>query len=133
MSEQNKAVVRQYYEALDAGDFDTLASTLADDFKSDFLGQDFDKANYVGMGQGFLAAVPDLKHVLGEQVAEGDTVITPLVATGSMQGELMGMPASGKSFELVGINTHRLSGGKIVFHTAVFDGGPGVLISQIQA
>jgi steroid delta-isomerase-like uncharacterized protein len=132
MSEQNKAAVRKYYESLDAGDEAGMASVLADDFKADFMGGEFDKASYVGMAMGFGAAVPDLKHVLGDQVAEGDTVITPLVATGSQQGELMGMPASGKSFELIGINTHHLSGGKIVYHTAIFDGGPGVFISQIS-
>lgn len=114
MSEENKLVVRRYYESLDSGDFDTIVGLLADDFKSDFMGQDWTPESYVQMAQGFKASFPDLSHTVDSQIAEGDTVVTPLVATGTQKAEFMGLPASGKKFEIRGINVHRVSNGKIV-------------------
>jgi ketosteroid isomerase-like protein len=47
MSEENKAVVRKYYESLDKGDFDTTKGLLADDFGSDFMGQEWTIESYM--------------------------------------------------------------------------------------
>jgi steroid delta-isomerase-like uncharacterized protein len=42
-------------------------------------------------------AFPDLQYSIEDQVAEGDRVAQRLVARGTMKGEFMGMPPTGKS------------------------------------
>ena len=121
MLEENKAVIRKYYESIDKGDFDTVKGLLADDFGSDFMGQVWTIESYMQMGQRFRASFPDLHHKLEAEVAEGDTVVTPLVAGGTQKAEFMGLPASGKSFETRAITVYRVSNGKIAFHSAVLD------------
>ena len=69
----------------------------------------------------YLAAYPDLHHTVEDQIAEGDKVVTRWTATGTQQGELPGLPATGKSAKVMGIWVHRLAGGKIVESWNVWD------------
>jgi predicted ester cyclase len=47
-------------------------------------------------------------------VAEGDLVAGPWRATGTHQGELMGIPATGKPISISGMGMDRVVDGKIV-------------------
>lgn len=122
MSDANKATVKTYYEALDNGDKDGIAAILSEDLSWDFVGMGvMNKEAIGGLAVGFKAAFPDMKHTLGDQVAEGDMVATPLVFTGTHKGELMGNPASGKSVTISGINIHEVKDGKLVKGQTVID------------
>ena len=114
MSDANKAVVRKYYELLDAGDIDGLMSILDDDVQWKFHGiGDMTKGSIGGLVQGFAAAFPDMKHTLSEQLAEGSTVVTQLTFNGTHRGDLMGIPGSGKSVEMRTFNIFEVVDGKI--------------------
>jgi steroid delta-isomerase-like uncharacterized protein len=123
MSEQNKSVVRKYYELLDRGDMPGMMALFADNLAWRFTGQPtpLTKATIAGLIQGFRTAFPNMKHLLDAQVAEGDWVATPLTFRGTHTGNLMGIPPSGKPVEARGINLHRVSGGKIVEAETVVD------------
>jgi predicted ester cyclase len=56
-----------------------------------------------------------------EIIAEGDLVAVRGRAAGVQQGEFMGMPPTGKSFDVLIFITYRVVGGKIVDHWMVFD------------
>ena len=59
------------------------------------------------------AAFPDLYYIVEDQVAEGDKGITPYAASGTHQGELMGIAPTEERVELRGISIIRVNGGKI--------------------
>jgi steroid delta-isomerase-like uncharacterized protein len=60
----------------------------------------------------YLAAFPDGKLVVDDQIADGDFVATRWTAKGTNTGELMGIPASGRQVTVKGITYARISGGK---------------------
>ncbi len=59
-------------------------------------------------------AFPDWHSELHELVAEGDIVVERFTASGTQQGELMGVPPTGKTVSLPGINIFRLRDGLVV-------------------
>jgi steroid delta-isomerase-like uncharacterized protein len=62
----------------------------------------------------YLIAFPDAEITIEDQVAEGDTVATRWTGRGTQNGELMGVPPSGKRVEVAGVTISRIEGGKIV-------------------
>jgi steroid delta-isomerase-like uncharacterized protein len=62
----------------------------------------------------FRRACPDWHSDLDQLVAEGDVVVERFTARGTHQGELMGVPPTGRTIELQGINVFRIEGDKIV-------------------
>ena len=62
----------------------------------------------------FRNALPDWHSHLDQLVAEGDIVVERFTACGTHLGELMGVPASGKTIRLPGVNIFRVKGDKIV-------------------
>jgi steroid delta-isomerase-like uncharacterized protein len=71
---------------------------------------------------GFKASFPDLKEDLQDIIATGDTVATRWVVTGSLQLELMGIPASGQPIRVEGMNFYRLRNGRVTDIWTQFDG-----------
>jgi len=66
-------------------------------------------------------AFPDVHFTIDEQIAEGDKVVTRWTAQGTHKGELVGIPATGKSSTVTGINVDRIVNGKIVESWGIFD------------
>ena len=69
----------------------------------------------------FRAAFPDLHYTLEDSIAEGDRVVQRATAHGTMKGDFMGMPASGKSATWSEIHITRYENGKAIEHWAVVD------------
>jgi predicted ester cyclase len=69
----------------------------------------------------FRAAFPDLHYIVEDTIAEGDKVVSRATAHGTMTGDFMGMPASGKSATWSEVHITRYEGGKAVEHWAVVD------------
>ena len=123
--EENKNIVRRYQEAYDTNNLDLLDEVVAPDLRST-------APTYPGMPSGLelakqahkvtLAVFPDFKQAIIELIAEGDRVVMRFRATGSHSGApLMGMPPSGKKFDIVGISIFRIANGKIAEHWASED------------
>ena len=71
--------------------------------------------------QMFRSAFPDLRYSVEDSIADGDKVVQRLRARGTMQGDFLGMPASGKSATWEEIHISRFANGKIVEHWGVVD------------
>ena len=71
---------------------------------------------------GFKAIFPDLEEDLQDIVASGDTVATRWVVTGSQQQDFMGIPASGQTIRVEGMNFYRLKEGRVTDMWTQFDG-----------
>jgi steroid delta-isomerase-like uncharacterized protein len=66
-------------------------------------------------------AFPDVHFTIDEQIAEGDKVVTRWTGHGTHQGELVGIPATGKSSTVTGITVDRFVNGKIAESWGIFD------------
>ena len=66
-------------------------------------------------------AFPDVHFTIDEQLAEGEKVMTRWTAHGTHQGELQGLPATGKSSTVSGIAIDRFVDGKIAETWGLFD------------
>jgi len=61
----------------------------------------------------FLTVFPDLGFTVDSIFAEGDKVVVRWTGMGTQQGELMGIPASGKYVTYTGTTIYRIADGKI--------------------
>jgi len=97
-----------------------------------FCSSDFVDHNPPPGGQGSLDATreqfldlvkafPDLTMTVQDQIAEGDKVANRVLVRGTHKGEYMGMPGSGKTVEIGGIDILRMVDGKAVERWGYFD------------
>ena len=118
MSEENKRLVRRYYEEvlnqrrLEA--FDELAdprfiSHLAN-------GGIVNIGVYKQAIAGSLAAMPDLHVTVDDQIAEDDKVVTRWTATGTSLVEFAGIKPQGQPLTVTAIHIHRIQAGKLIEH-----------------
>ena len=126
MSEANKALIARYIEVIDANDssdWSVLDEFIAEDVvvHSPLLpGCTPDREGIKQAAEIFRQATPG-QHEIRTQVAEGDLVVSHIVARGVHAGELLGIPATGNEIETEGIAIHRIADGKIVEHWQVSD------------
>jgi len=71
--------------------------------------------------QAIRAAFPDFRYSIKLQLRDGDMHVGYIQASGTMSGDFMGMPASGKAATWDEVHIGRYSGGKLVEHWAVVD------------
>lgn len=106
MSEQNKEVVRSYYEqVLNGRDLDAAGDYFADERMVE------------GVRRGcfsYFTAFPDLHMSLDELIAEGDTVFLRSTMTGTHDGEYKGIPATGRHIATESAEVFRVADGKFV-------------------
>jgi predicted ester cyclase len=69
----------------------------------------------------FRAAFPDLTYTIDFSVAEGDKVMQRVTAHGTMNGDFMGMKATGKSATWTESHIVRFANGRLVEHWASLD------------
>jgi steroid delta-isomerase-like uncharacterized protein len=70
----------------------------------------------------FRAAFPDLHYTIDDTIAEGDRLVQRNTAHGTMKGDFMGMPASGKEATWSEIHIVRFDDdGKALEHWGVVD------------
>ena len=68
-----------------------------------------------------MAAIPDLQIKITNRVAHGNQVSAEWVATGTHNGDLPGMPTSGRPFTLRGVTVTIRQNGKIVRESLYYD------------
>jgi steroid delta-isomerase-like uncharacterized protein len=66
-------------------------------------------------------AFPDLRFTVEEQIAEGDKVVTRWTARGTHNGELMGIPPTGRTATVTGTTIDRIADGRIAESFGTWD------------
>jgi steroid delta-isomerase-like uncharacterized protein len=126
MSEQNKALmVRAIEEVWNRENFAILPEIVADEFVIHAATPEAEVRGVEGAKQ-FVkmihSAMPDIRFTIVDQVAEGDRVVTRWVAQGTHEGDLMGIPPTGKRVTLSATDIDRIANGKVVECWTTLDG-----------
>lgn len=123
-SEENKAIVRHYVEAFNAGDFTAAAEHFAPDAVQQCVLAEGGITATLKVWEQLHAAFPDHHHEIAELAAEDDTVAVRLTDRGTFTGQpFLGMSPTGRSFELVAMEWFHISDGKISRRWAARDSG----------
>ena len=126
LTETNKTVSRRFFdEVWNKGNLTVLDEILVKDHVNSGPGTIPGLPNGPEGSKQFVTAYrnafPDVHFTIDDQIAEGDKVMTRWTAQGTHQGELAGLPATGKSSTVTGITVHRLVEGKIAESWGIFD------------
>jgi predicted ester cyclase len=123
-AEENKAIVRRWFAELDAGNLAIIDELIPEDYL------DHNPA-IGGLGKGragirayvdmLRAAFPDAVHIIDDQLAEGDKVMTRLTTSATFTGEILGYQPTGRTVTVSGIAVHRVTNGQLVEHWANLD------------
>jgi steroid delta-isomerase-like uncharacterized protein len=70
-------------------------------------------ANVAGLFASVVAAFPDAHITINDIFAQGDQVVVRVVVSGTQEGAILGIPASGRHVQWDGVDVYRLSDGKI--------------------
>ena len=122
--EANKELVRTYTQ--------TVFNEHRTDRASEFFAPDVEwhggtlgtvegADNVAAVVSGFIAALPDLAASEQSIVAEGDTVAVRYVVEATHQGDLLGIPATGRRVRWDAVDVYRVSNGKIAEEWAADD------------
>ena len=68
-----------------------------------------------------LAALPDFRITIDEQIAEGRVVVTHWSAKGTQHGPLLGIPPTSRSVTAVAVHIDHLADGRIIDQWEQFD------------
>ncbi len=93
--------VKDFYVAVDAGDFDKATSLMSDDVKVylPFSTQAMDKMSYKQVGMSFKAGFPDMQHKVLEVTEGKSSVAYKAWFSGTNTGSLQGNPPTGNRVE----------------------------------
>ena len=123
-TDANKALVRRWFAETDKGNDAVVDELCAPDYVDHSPPLPGMPTGSVGVHQAneaLRAAFPDTVHIIEDQIAEDDKVVTRLRGRGTFTGEILGIPPNGKLVEITGISIHRIVDGKLVEHWANAD------------
>jgi steroid delta-isomerase-like uncharacterized protein len=121
--EQNKQVVRQYFELLNLQDTEKMGQLVSStNYSFHFPGMrpmDWkgDKEFITTINNGF----PDLRNNIEDIVAEGDKVAVRFNVAATHKGEFQGIPATGKKLSFSGMAVFTILDGKVTEEWATAD------------
>ena len=117
-TEQNKAIRRQAYKAVNHKNLDALNEVIASDITSHSArpGQAPGLEGVKQLFSSMYSAFRDLHIDVEDMIAEGDKVVARVTGSGTHQGEFMGIAPTGNRIEFSAIDIARIAEGKIVEH-----------------
>ncbi len=123
-AEENKAIVRRFWGVWEEGNIDLVDELLAPDYINHTPAspdQPTGPEGVKGVVAMFRSAIPDLRVVVEDMIAEGDKVVVRYTLEGTHEGELFGVPPTGQRLSIKSIAVERVSDGKIREHWRVTD------------
>jgi len=117
--EENKSLVRRFYEEVaSTGRVEEIEKFLSPDYTEVMDGKRYEtgiegaKEHILGVRKTY----QDLRIEIEKQIAEGEWVVSCIIARGVHTGEWMGMKPTGKPVTFTGVNVDRVVNGRIVEH-----------------
>lgn len=113
-TETNKAIVRRYFEqVIGQGRADLVEEFMVDDIELHGTNLPAGLEALGGWVTAMAAAFPDRQTTVEDVIADGDKVVVRTTFSGTHQGEMEGIPATGRSISQPAITIFRLTNGKI--------------------
>ena len=118
MSERNKQLAERFHtDIFKAGKLEVAEEILAPDFTIHAPGYPPEwtrgPEGTKQLAQAIRSGLPDLGITHDDVIAEGDRVMIRWTSTGTHNGEMMGVPATGKQVTLTGFDLFRVEGEKL--------------------
>jgi len=120
MSEENKALVRQFFQLVNQRRIDALGECWVEDFvmhPPNYPGNPSEVSgleNLKKFAEKLLSAYPDAHYTLEDMIADGDKVAFRFTWRGTFKGEFLGKQPTGERVVHTGIAIYRFEGGKII-------------------
>ena len=112
--EEADEVTRLYFEIFNAHDRDRFHEIVASDYVNHTrMGTLEGLEEFSSMISDFFEAVPDVHWRLLDERRDGDRIIYLYEVTGTHQGELMGVPGTGRELRFTGMEMNRVANGKL--------------------
>jgi predicted ester cyclase len=119
--EANKALVRRAI-GYNHGTPDDGAEIFASNFVAFMPGQPpMDRASFERYVASVATGLPGYTYEIQDQIAQGDLVANRVTWRGVQSGEIAGVPPTGRTVELRGINMFRVMDGHVVEQWAQLD------------
>ena len=122
-NEMNKSTTRRIIDVFNSGNLAGLDELFAENY--------YDHATPPGISPdlsgvklfftALRSAFPDFSYTVEDEITEGDKVVIRVTGHGTMEGEFLGMPATGKSATWSEIHLGRYENDKLVEHWANVD------------
>ena len=123
-AEESKATMHRCLGVFEQGNVDLLDELLAPDYINHTPATPdlpTGPEGVKGVVTMFRSAMPDLRVVVQDMIAEGDKVATRYTLEGTYEGELFGVPPTGQRLSIKSFTAERVSEGKIREHWRVSD------------
>ena len=121
-AENSKQVARSLYEGYNTRDLNTVFNKyVSQDLVNHAMGGALTRENWLQYDIAVLAAVPDLKATVLDQVAEENKVFTHWIFEGTHTSNLFDKPATGNQVRLEAITIDIINDGKVVEHNIIAD------------
>ena len=123
MSDANKALTRQFFDRISAGDLSAVDELVSDDYieHEQVPGLASGKAGTRQLFELFHTAFDQAALEVDEMIAEGDKVFALVRMTGIQRGEFMGIPATGNTIAVNICDYFRIDNGMLIEHWGVMD------------
>ena len=122
-TDTKRMIERIPLEVLNKGNFELLNELVAGDFV-EHSAQPGVPPTREGFKQtliGLKKAFPDLLYTIDDSIESGDRIVHRVTASGTMKGDFMGIPATGKRATWTEIHIGRVANGRLAEHWALFD------------
>ena len=116
-NEQNEAIARRGFDMFNSGDTSAAGEIVAEGAVNHDPALPEEASGPDGFAQavaGYRTAFPDLTLDVQLMVSDGDYVCTRWTSTGTHDGDLMGIPPTGKHVSVTGLSIDKIQDGKIV-------------------
>jgi steroid delta-isomerase-like uncharacterized protein len=123
MTEANKALTRQFFSRISAGDLSAVDELLSDAFveHEQVPGLAPGKEGTRQLFEMFHSAFDQARVEVDDMIAEGDKVFVLARLTGTQRGEFLGIPATGKTINVNVCDYFRIDNGALSEHWGVMD------------
>jgi steroid delta-isomerase-like uncharacterized protein len=121
-AEDNTTIARRFFAEQDRGKGVIPEDLCAADYTMHVPGfPPMDRAGHMELGKAFYGAFPDLTQTVEDVFADEAKAAVRFTARGTHQGELMGMPPTGKPVAISGIAILQIVDGKVAAFHELFD------------
>src|SRR5690348_12229104 len=113
----NKALMRRFYEEFwcrgnEAAVDELVAADMVDHQRPE--GWPSGRAGYKQLVRAWREGFPDMRETIGDLIAEGDRVVGRFTIDATHTGNFLGIPPTGRTIRISGIDIVRIRDGQIV-------------------